>query len=41
VSRKRRRVPRPIRRGLLLAAWVAASTLLVAEIALSIRLLLD
>jgi hypothetical protein len=30
-----------VRRGLLLAAWIAASAFLVAEIAMSIGLLLD
>ena len=39
--RKRWKVPRPVRRALLLAAWISATVLLTAEIVTSVRNLLS
>ena len=38
--KKRRKVPRPVRRSLLFAAWLASTVLLGAEIVTSIQNLL-
>jgi hypothetical protein len=36
-KRRRGRVPRPVRRALLILAWLSASSLLAAEIVVSFR----